>query len=98
MSEDELLATIPGNMLYGLSERDGKTKWAQAYGKQRRGKGKINGVFGSDKYTAEYFVQGGQWCENWGSGSGCWHVERIGDKEFRMYKDGKPGRQNWFMK
>ncbi len=97
MTQKELLATIPGSTLYGISNNDGKTQWAQAYGKGRK-KGKIAGNFGGDKYEAEWFVDGNQWCENWGSGSDCWQFVRTGNKELQPYKGGKPLKYPWKMK
>ena len=36
MSQEELLATIPGGQVSGIANSDGKTRWVQAYSKVRR--------------------------------------------------------------
>ena len=96
MSEKELLATIPGQTLDGLSNQDGKTKWAQTYSAANgRKKGIIAGNFGGEKYDAKWYVKKGQWCEDWGSGNDCWSMERVGAKNIRIYKDGKPKKNFW---
>ena len=97
MTQKELLATFPGSTLSGISNTDGKTPWAQAYGKGRK-KGKIAGNYGGSTYEAKWYVDGDQWCEDWGSGSGCWQVVQTSAKEFQMYKDGKPLKNPWKMK
>lgn len=98
MSQQELLATIPGATLYGVSSQDGKTKWAQAYGKGRK-KGKIAGVFGKDKYQAKWWVKDDMWCEDWGSDKGCWKMVRDGDKQLQAYKEGtKKVKYPWNIK
>ncbi|WP_425043612.1 hypothetical protein [Primorskyibacter sp. S87] len=97
MTEQQLVATFPGSTLYGVSEQDGKTQWAQTYGKGRK-KGKVVGNFGGEKYNAKWFVKDGMWCEDWGSGSGCWHIERVDGKTFQPYKDGNKRKQVWRMK
>lgn len=98
MSEAELLATIAGNTLQGVSNSDNQTFWAQAYSAAKgRKNGKINGVFGGDKYKAKWSVANGQLCEDWGSGSDCRQVERVNSKQFRIYKDGKPLTNLWTM-
>ena len=88
MTQKELLATIPGSTVSGIANSDGKTPWAQAYGKGRK-KGKIAGNFGGDTYEAKWFVDGNQWCEDWGSGSGCFQFVRLSEKELLPYKNGQ---------
>lgn len=97
MTEKEMLAVFPGSTVYGVSNQDGKTRWIQAYGKGRK-KGKIAGVFGDDKYDAEWRVKKGQWCEDWGKGWKCWNFERVGQKKFRVHADGKPSSNLWTQK
>ena len=97
MTQKELLATIPGATAYGIANSDGKTQWAQAYGKGRK-KGKIAGNFGGDTYEAKWFVDGNQWCEDWGSGSGCFQFVRISDKELQPYKNGQLQKHTWKIK
>jgi len=100
MTQEELLATIPGGQLSGVSNSDGKTPWIQAYSKATSKKnGKLNGLWnGKDKYTGDWFVKGDQWCEKGDWGQGCWSVERVGTNEFRIYKDGKPQKNTWKLK
>ncbi|MEL6432198.1 MAG: hypothetical protein AAFQ28_00175 [Pseudomonadota bacterium] len=97
MSEAELLATIPGSQISGISNQDGKTEWVQAYSKYNgRTNGAISGLWdGKDKYKAKWFVRNGQWCEEWDSGKGCWQVERLSEKKLRIYLDGKPFKNTW---
>jgi hypothetical protein len=98
MSEDELLAAIPGSIIDSTS-KDG-TRWAQAYSKYGGGKksGSINVNFGGAKSKSKWSVKNGQWCEDWGSGSACWQVERVSEKELRMYENGKPRPNLWVMR
>lgn len=95
MTEDELLATIPGSVIDGVSN-DG-TRWAQAYSADKGGKknGTINVNFGGQKGKAKWRVQDGMWCEDWGSGKACWQVERVGKKGLRMYENGTPKKNVW---
>lgn len=98
MSEEELLATIPGATIDGKGN-DG-TRWAQAYS-QRSGKSKagvLSGVYGKDKYKAKWRVKDGQWCEDWGKGNACWQVERLGQKQLRMYRNGKADGNPWVIR
>ncbi|MCL6285359.1 hypothetical protein M3P21_17655 [Ruegeria sp. 2012CJ41-6] len=97
MTQKEILATIPGSTAYGIANSDGKTQWAQAYGKGRK-KGKIAGNFGGDAYEAKWFVDGNQWCEDWGSGSGCFQFVRISEKELQPYKNGQKQKHIWKLK
>ena len=98
LTEKELLTTIPGATVYGVSNSDGKTKWIQNYSTGKR-KGNIAGLWGGkDKYKAKWYVKNGQWCEKWNEGSACWHVERVKSKKLRMYNDGKPLKNLWRIK
>jgi hypothetical protein len=98
MSEDELLATIPGSVIDGKSKNG--TVWAQAYSVAKGGKksGTINVNFGGEKSKSKWAVKDRMWCEDWGSGSACWQVERVGDKGLRMYENGKPKPNLWVMR
>ncbi len=97
MTQKELLATIPGNTIYGISIQDDKTRWIQSYGKGRK-KGKIAGVYGKEQYKAKWSVKGNLWCEDWGDGGACWNIERVGAKSLRMYNGGKPQKRLWKLK
>lgn len=95
MSEDDLLATIPGSVIDGKSNNG--TVWAQAYSAYKGGKkaGTINVNFGGEKSKSKWSVKDGMWCEDWGSGSACWQVERVGAKGLRMYENGKAKKNVW---
>ena len=97
LTQKELLATIPGNTAYGISNEDGKTRWIQNYGKGRK-KGKIAGIYGKNKYESKWSVKGNLWCEDWGTGGGCWNFEKVDSKSYRVYKDGKPLKNLWKLK
>ena len=101
MTNDELLATMPGQVLYGLSNRDNKTQWIKTFSarKGRRKKGKIAGNFGGKKYVSNWQIKAGQWCEFWDSGKGgCYSLERVDAKNFRIYIDGKPQKNFWTLR
>lgn len=42
-------------------------------------------------------VKDGLWCEDWETGSACYQVERVGDKTFRVYEEGKAHKNLWTM-
>lgn len=97
MTEEELLATIPGSSI--SSKTDKGVKWAQNYGKAKgKRKGAIKGVFDGTQYDAKWYVENGLWCEDWGDGQACWSVERVDAKSLRMYVDGKPRPNLWKLK
>lgn len=97
MTKAELLATIPGSQISGISNQDGKTPWAQAYSAaSRKNTGVYNGIWdGKDKYKGEWFVDGNKWCEKGGWGQRCWDIERVSAKKLRIYFDGKPLKNTW---
>ncbi|MCC0065124.1 MAG: hypothetical protein H6895_13735 [Defluviimonas sp.] len=98
MSEDELLATIPGSTIDGKTDQG--EKWVQAYsafdGKKK--KGVIAGKSGGADFKSKWYVENGQWCENWGDGHACFQVERVSKKELRMYRDGKARPNLWVLR
>lgn len=98
MSEDELLATIPGSTID--SKTDKGKKWAQAYSKfdGKHKKGAVAGKMEGQDYKAKWYVENGQWCENWGDGHACWEVERVDAKKLRFYVDGKPRPNLWVLR
>lgn len=99
MTNEELLATIPGHTFYGISNSDGKTQWAQTYSAYKgRKKGKVAGNFGGEKYEGKWQVKNDQWCEDWSTGKGCWSIERVDAKNIRVYKDGEPLKNFWTLK
>jgi hypothetical protein len=97
MTEDELLATIPGSSIY--SKTDEGVKWAQNYGKANgKRKGAIKGVMNGDRFNSTWYVKGGLWCEDWGSGHACYGVERVDAKSLRMYRGNDPRPNLWKLK
>lgn len=95
MSQAELISTIPGETIQSRSN-DG-TPWAQAYSKGTK-RGKIKGVYGGERYDAQWYVEGDKWCENWGDGQACWSVERVDERSLRMYdSDGSPRKHLWVL-
>ena len=100
MTQEELLATIPGGQLSSISNKDGKTPWAQVYSRATgKKKGVYNGIWdGKNKYSGEWYVKGDQWCEKGDWGEKCWSIERVGAKELRIYEDGKPKKNSWMLK
>lgn len=97
MTEEELLATIPGSSI--SSKTDKGVKWAQNYSTANgKRKGAIKGVFEDTKYDAKWYVQNGLWCEDWGDGNECWNVERVDAKSLRMYRGDEPRPNLWKLK
>lgn len=98
MTEEELLATIPGSMINGKTNKG--VPWAQSYGAYKGGKkkGAIKGIMNDTKFDSKWYVENGQWCEDWGDGQACWQVERVDEKSLRMYADGKPRPNLWILK
>ncbi len=96
LTNEELLVTIPGKTLYGRTN-DGK-KWVQTYNKGKRNKGKFSGIYDGEKYTGKWFIKNGQWCENWGEGNECRHVEQVKKNKLRTFKDGMPRKYLWTIK
>jgi hypothetical protein len=94
LGEAELLATLPGNTVTGLT-RDG-TPWTQTYSAaDGTGTGTVTGSFGDDGIDATWSVDGSQWCEDWGTGSACFTFERVGESTLRAYQDGEPRANLW---
>jgi hypothetical protein len=97
MTEEELLATIPGSSI--SSKTDEGVKWAQNYSKANgKRKGAVKGVFDGTKYDAKWYVENGLWCEDWGDGHECFGVERVDAKSLRMYRGDKPRPNLWKLK
>jgi len=97
MTQSELLATLPGSQISGVSNRDGKTPWVQAFSKDNGSKkGLVSGIWNKkDKYQNEWYVKGDQWCEKGDDFEGCWQIERVSAKKLRVYKNGKPLKNTW---
>ena len=98
MTEEEMLNTLPGAKLGGISSSDGKTPWEQTYGAPENGKsgGKGKGLWDSNAaYSFTWKVKNGQWCEYWKNGKACWEAVLIDDTTIQMYKKGKKMSQVW---
>lgn len=98
MSEEEMLATLPGVQASGIST-EGKN-WAQVYSKRsgKKKNGKFNGVYDGAKYTGKWVIKDDQWCEETSDGwSGCFNFVHSGSNEIIAYRNGK--KQNpWTIK
>lgn len=92
MTQKELLATIPGHSTSGKTAKG--NKWTQVYSAGGK-KGTIAGMAPDGAYKAKWYVKGNEWCEDWGSGHGCWHMERVGAHSLRIYINGKPHTKLW---
>lgn len=97
LTNAELLEIMPGSTIYSKNDRG--RPWAQIYSEpDGKIKGTIRSVFGKSRKYAKWFVRDGQWCENWGVGETCWHVERVGFQSLQLYSlDGKPRRNMWML-
>ncbi|MCL6285358.1 hypothetical protein M3P21_17650 [Ruegeria sp. 2012CJ41-6] len=91
MSAEDLLATIPGAVLTGISNEDGATPWVQTYGRD----GQAKGVFGARDYSSSWAVRRDLWCEDWGSGSGCWRLERVDENTIQPYHGDRKLQNVW---
>lgn len=98
LSNAELLEIFPGATIYSKNDRG--TPWAQIYSEpDGKIKGTVRSIFGKRRHYAKWFVRDGQWCENWGVGEACWHVERVDFQSLRMYTlKGKPRPNLWMLK
>lgn len=97
MTQKELLETLPGATITGVSARNG-TAWIQVYSEGRR-RGNIAGRFGEDEYSAKWYVRQNKWCEDWGSGKACWFVERLDAKTLQTYEeDGTRKNNPWTLR
>ena len=95
MTQEELLATIPGHSIHAKTNEG--VPWVQTYSKGKK-KGKVKGKMGDQTFESIWFVKGDQWCEDWGDGSACWDVERVDENSLRMYENGKPRKHLWKVK
>ncbi|MEX0351500.1 MAG: hypothetical protein AB3N15_18910 [Paracoccaceae bacterium] len=91
MDAEELLATIPGAVLSGISNEDGATRWVQTYDRD----GGAAGIFGQRTYRSNWTVRRDLWCEDWGTGSGCWRLERIDEDTIQPYHGDRKLENVW---
>lgn len=81
MTAEELLETIPGATLSGISNEDHETRWVQVY----HADGSAEGQFGDRAYSARWSVRRNLWCEEWSNRSGCWRMERIDENTLQPH-------------
>lgn len=84
MDAEDLLATIPGATLTGISNEDFRTRWTQIYDSGGSSGGSM-GTFGERPYTSQWTVRRDLWCEDWGSGGGCWRLELVDAETIQPY-------------
>ncbi|MBE1282703.1 MAG: hypothetical protein GJ676_05270 [Rhodobacteraceae bacterium] len=94
LSAEELLATIPGATLTGISNEDQKTRWVQHYQSGDRS-GTAAGEFNGRSYTSQWSVRRGLWCEEWSNRSGCWRMERISETELQPWQGARKLPNTW---
>lgn len=98
LTQSQLLATIPGNVLHGTSSSDGKTQWVQKYSKGGTS-GAISGLWGGESYTSTWYVKDDMWCEKSDTVDGCWSIQKTGSKQLQAYKNGTEKLKNpWLIK
>ncbi|MDP5217849.1 hypothetical protein Q5Y75_11520 [Ruegeria sp. 2205SS24-7] len=42
-------------------------------------------MFGQRDYTSNWSIHRDLWCEDWGSGTGCWRLERVDETTIQPY-------------
>jgi hypothetical protein len=85
MDAADLLATIPGATLTGISNEDMTTRWVQTYGPGAQA-GEATGDFGGRSYTSHWSVRRDLWCEEWSGRAGCWRLERVDAQTIQPYR------------
>ena len=97
MSEEEMVDTFSGATISGIFLYDEKTRWTQIYKEINEGEtdGEIIGDAGGKPYESKWFIRKGKWCENWGTGNGCYDLVRIDEKTIRAYEKGAPLKMVW---
>ena len=97
MSEQEMLDVFSGATISGIFLYDEKTRWTQEYEEIKQGQteGIIKGDTGGNPYESKWFIRKGKWCENWGTGNGCYDLVRVDEKTIRAYENGAPLKMVW---
>ena len=99
MSEREMLSTFSGITLSGFFRNTyvEKTRWTQVYAEFEASKteGTIKGDVAGKPYDSIWFIKSGKWCENWGTGNGCYDLVRVDEKTIRAYEKGTPLKMLW---
>lgn len=84
MDAAELMRTIPGATLAGISNEDHATRWVQTYDTgETQGLGE--GTFGDRPYTSIWSIRRDLWCESWSNRSECWRIERVSETTLQPY-------------
>lgn len=98
----ELVGLMSGASTSGNSLTTEGATWSQQYPEipltKTRGKGQ--GIWNppggpTDTYDFSFQVKGNQWCEDWGSGRGCWHIVRVDDNTIQAYRNGQSIGESW---
>lgn len=84
MSAQDLMQTIPGATLSGISNEDYTTRWVQTYGPGKTS-GTGEGTFGERVYTSSWSIRQDLWCESWSNRSECWRIERVNETTLQPY-------------
>ncbi|EBA15641.1 hypothetical protein RSK20926_15526 [Roseobacter sp. SK209-2-6] len=96
MTAEEMLEVIPGASLTGISNEDFETRWVQRYERGERS-GIAQGRFGERSYASRWSVRRDLWCEDWGSGSGCWRLKRIDGATLQPYRGSEKLPNAWMI-
>lgn len=84
MSAQDLMQTIPGATLSGISNEDYTTRWVQTYGPGETS-GTGEGTFGERAYTSAWSIRQDLWCESWSNRSECWRIARVNETTLQPY-------------
>ena len=98
MSEQEMLDTFSGATLSGITNIGySGSRWTQIYEefKEEQTEGNITGNQAGNSYTSKWFIKDGKWCENWGSGNGCYDLVLVDEKTIKAYENGTPLKNLW---
>ena len=97
MNEEEMLDAFSSATISGIFLYDEKTRWTQIYGEIKQGQteGLIKGDAGGIPYESRWFLRKGKWCEDWGTGNGCYDLVRVDENTIRAYQNGAPFKMAW---
>ena len=97
MSEEEMLDTFSGVTISAVFLANKNKRWTQVYEEIKKGdtEGIIKGVAGGIPYRSKWFIRKGKWCENWGTGNGCYDLVREDEKTIRAYEKSEPFKIAW---
>lgn len=95
LTAEELKETLVGKTLSGLTKKGIPFSQKILEGKPGKNKGLIEGTQEGNSYESKWKIKGNKWCENWGSGSGCWRIVRIDETTIQAYKGKKMLKHVW---